>query len=276
MANHPRSAASIVATACTLSACHAASPAPRDSAASTQAAESTHAPAIASNSTIASASTSVGVPVAALPDVPVPTSVEVTTALAPLFQHPAWSRFRAAWRKLDPLTESTGNDRLQSVASECEQSLKKIAQIEGVATQVPGLVAALERVTNLRVSVLRGLKMHLMVMHRLPSPHEVAAARHGELVEERIDALIALRKRNVVSDAEIEQVMQSIVSEMLLAVFATDESGHDGPLIRDPNIQQSQGAERDIDPGILRIHELKAEAKRLEPYLKAIVIELER
>lgn len=272
MAIHPRSTASIVATACTLSACHAASPAPRGAAASTQ------STAPASNSTFANptAAASPSAPVAAQPDETVQASVEVTSALAPLFEHPAWSRFRAAWRKLDPLTVSTGNDRLQPVVSECEQSLKKMALSANVTTLVPGLFDALERVTALRVSVLRGLNMRLMVMHRAPSPHEVAEARHGELVEERIDALIALRERNVVSDAEVEQAMQSIVSEMLLAIFATDDNVFGGPTLMDPGIQRSPLAGTETDPVSEHIRKRKAEMKRLEPYLKAIVVELER
>jgi hypothetical protein len=120
--------------------------------------------------------------------------------------------------------------------------------------------------------------MPLMAMHMLPPPEMMEKARAGANVEQRIDALIELRARGTISDAEVEQALDSIVSQMLLAVFPVNSPPRGAQLVDDSLTHAGGQPPRTVvasDPEEQRRQQRTATTNRLHPYFLAILRELE-
>jgi hypothetical protein len=156
------------------------------------------------------------------------TNPEVKKAMAPLFAHRDWKRFRAAWRKLDamPLPDndpfstrhaSSNAVPANALGEQCIRPLKALEKTTLAQSIETTLLETLEHVVWLRVRVLAfGFREHLGM-----EPASLVDCVADDVVtamERRIDILLTLRKKGTAGRREMASAQQAIASQLLLVV----------------------------------------------------------
>lgn len=275
------SAAGIVVTACSLAACRTTAPEPKPADG-------------ASPATVV------------VPATPAQPSASSSAAAAPARPGPpdflrtaAWQHFRDQWRALDavqspavspsspfPTPTSTGPHVQEAgrLALEALDKLEKEPSSEGLD---PATLRAFRSIVSTRVAVLTGLETRLMVMHRLPSPGELATARVGASLERRIDALIELRKRGALSVDESRAALDSILGRIHLLVALQSSLGYsmENPfgsaetlddLEKSLKTRRRDSADAGAEDVLDGLQKGIALAREIAPLLEAMIADLER
>ncbi len=143
--------------------------------------------------------------------------------LAGLQGRTEWSAFKALWRQLDDDPSPTGLGTANSADAARGEALAKVVPgVEKLAEE--GLLheshaRLLNGLLGQRIGYLAGDCDRLMVMHRMPMPHETAACDASRNLEMRIDTLVALRNEGKMADATFEVAMKGVIEQVELAVL---------------------------------------------------------
>lgn len=203
----------------------------------------------------------------------------------------SWQKFRERWRTIDAVPSgdaargSTNDPKVQEagrLALEALDELEKDPLAEGIE---PGTFQALKFVVSNRIAVLSGLEFRLMVAHMMPSGSDMARARAGASLEQRIDALIELRKKGALTPEERDLALRGITNRIHLLVVLQSMHGYfmSDPLERAESLEDLQRvleARRASDSGakdlVEQLEKGLAEARSMAPVLDAMVADLER
>lgn len=266
-------AAGLVVTACTLAACRTTAPEPKP-------ADGASPATVVIPATTATPSSSANA--APLPPAP---------RLLGFLRSASWQKFRERWRTIDAVPSgdaargSTNDPKVQEagrLALEALDELEKDPLAEGIE---PGTFQALKFVVSNRIAVLSGLEFRLMVAHMMPSGSDMARARAGASLEQRIDALIELRKKGALTPEERDLALRGITNRIHLLVVLQSMHGYfmSDPLERAESLEDLQRvleARRASDSGakdlVEQLEKGLAEARSMAPVLDAMVADLER
>lgn len=269
----PPCAAGLVITACGIAACRTTAPEarPADGA----------APATVVIPTTPEA-----------PEVSASGSAQATAPRLPGFlRSPSWQKFREQWKAIDaaPSGDSSrgaGSDpKIQEAGKQSLEALDELAKDPSAEGIEPGTFEALKSLVSNRVAVLSGLEFRLMVSHMMPSASDLARARVGASLEQRIDALIELRKRGALASEEREVALRGITSRIHMLVVLQSMHGYfmSDPLERAESLEDLQRvleARRTSDSGarelVEQLEKGLAEARRMAPVLDAMIADLEK